>query len=256
VLPLSMTLGTARADGGSENGTRAPVDPAPDSSLVRLSDRCLTCHRIDAIYSHPVEIIPVSPPPADLPLFQGRMTCVTCHEYDVLDSSHGRDSRGRSWLRGRGAPSELCLDCHEASHRTSADLHAVNLARAHLHWPAGNLGPEPRPAAGGQLDPESTSCLTCHDGSVALGVDEHTSSSLMMRTGAIGAGHPVGVEYDDSGSRWSGAPLVPLSRLDSRIRLVGRQVACGSCHSPYSALEADLVMSNFRSALCLSCHDY
>ena len=68
--------------------------------------------------------------------------------------------------------------------------------------------------------------------------------------------HPVGVRYRRDAGRRSGSPLVPLDAVDPRIRLFDDRVGCGSCHSPYSTRDDQLVMSNERSRLCLSCHDF
>lgn len=67
-----------------------------------LSGLCLDCHpdRI-APQEHRVDIVPAMPV-KDLPLFEGRMTCATCH--DPHRNTHG------SLLRKPEA--DLCLSCH------------------------------------------------------------------------------------------------------------------------------------------------
>jgi len=68
----------------------------------RLSDLCFSCHADRrAPNEHAVDIVP-SLEVSGLPLFEGRMTCVTCH--DPHTNPYG------SLLRKPEA--ELCLSCH------------------------------------------------------------------------------------------------------------------------------------------------
>jgi predicted CXXCH cytochrome family protein len=51
-----------------------------------------------------------------------------------------------------------------------------------------------------------------------------------------------------------GAGLVPRDRLDPRLRLEGGRVGCLTCHGDPES-PAALSISNYGSALCLSCHE-
>lgn len=206
----------------------------------RASDRgCLSCHHFDRALSHPVDIAPSRAVPPELPLADGLMTCLTCHD-------------------GPGAvptePAALCAGCHDRAARRLGDLHALALGRAHI---AERVGPGRATgsfsARRGDLDRESESCLACHDGAVASlpGIRMGRQGSPASRM--LGGRHPIGVVQQPRGV---GDTLVPAHLLDRRIRLFDGRVGCGSCHTLYAGEEALLVMSNQGSALCLSCHDF
>lgn len=216
------------------------------------SFRCLDCHQIDAVFSHPVGIAPSMHVPAHLPLDNGRVSCLTCH--DATAEGHADPARARGpMLRQAAAGASLCAQCHDPLDRTGPGAHAAGLVRAHLHWP----GKAPAGLAGARsaLDVESTACMSCHDGTIAA---DAGAWILRPRPGAMPMqDHPVGVVYGrvrPASSEFG--PLVDASRLDHRIRLFDGVVGCGSCHSVYSPREHLLVKSNLRSDLCLSCHVY
>ncbi|MFQ5424554.1 MAG: cytochrome c3 family protein [Phycisphaerae bacterium] len=118
-----------------------------------------------------------------------------------------------------------------------------------------------------QLAGGSLLCLSCHDGTIA---SETVGGGGGGDIRAVGApvnprrDHPVGVEYPRNGRKpgrnrsRTRRDFVPISKLESQgtIRLTNGRVECTSCHDPHNALgyPAFLVMSNRRSALCLSCH--
>lgn len=124
-------------------------------------------------------------------------------------------------------------------------------------WSAGAAADPQR--CGGEDDPEqsSTACLSCHDGSVGSNVT-HT---LGRGEGLAGRGfqlgrlgeHSIDIDYRDAYTR-PASRLRPAATLDRTIRLPQGRVQCTSCHDLRSDRPARLVMSNERSALCLSCH--
>jgi predicted CXXCH cytochrome family protein len=111
--------------------------------------------------------------------------------------------------------------------------------------------------------PGTSSCLRCHDGTIASeavtgvggGRFVHKQDPGLFRTGHGQTDHPVGVEYPriDIGRKYH-----PLSSVVAKgtIPLPDGRVECISCHDPHNeaGVDAMLVMSNARSALCLTCH--
>jgi predicted CXXCH cytochrome family protein len=107
--------------------------------------------------------------------------------------------------------------------------------------------------------PTSLLCLGCHDGTIA--------TSTMGTSHALLAGIREGFRVPD-GFVWRDHPigvLYPQGRLDYHpqafvekqgIRLPEGRMECISCHDPHNTCDIDalLVMSNRRSALCLTCH--
>ncbi|MCA9285954.1 MAG: hypothetical protein KDA22_12095, partial [Phycisphaerales bacterium] len=106
------------------------------------------------------------------------------------------------------------------------------------------------------LDAESVSCVGCHDGSVAFDATFGLPTGQHARVAAqsMGNSHPIGVPYRTPDDWPSGAGLRSRFELDRRLRLFDDRLGCGTCHSVYSSRERLLVMSNDRSAMCLSCH--
>ena len=104
-------------------------------------------------------------------------------------------------------------------------------------------------------------CLRCHDGTVAKdSVSDQAKDRFanIQHPGRFQAGHqrsdhPVGVEYPqfEKGYR-------PITSVIStgKVPLPDGKVECTSCHDPHndSGEKHMLVMSNARSALCLTCH--
>jgi predicted CXXCH cytochrome family protein len=180
--------------------------------------------------------------PRDLPLVDGRIACTTCH-----DAAPAHSTVQATGALLRGEPATLCAACHDGAGPGSRSSHASAVSRAHLHWPEAAGRSRIRSAS---LDPESASCVSCHDGTVAsLAAPREPRTAMRPLAGE----HPIGVEQR---RRWPDDHLRPAEALDPRIRLFDGRVGCGSCHSPYAGREAMLVMSNDRSRLCLSCHKF
>lgn len=217
---------------------------------------CAACHRPEPGFSHPVGVIPSMAVPADLPLEDGRISCITCHASG--DAAHMKaEQTGSPMLRsGVAGPGTLCMSCHDMRDDSRAAQHGSALGVAHQRWQGKAPGRASASASASGLDPESRTCLSCHDG--LLSSDIALSGSAGNFASAIMDDHPVGVPYGRPGGARSssGMPfgLRPLSALDPRIRLYDGQVGCNSCHSPYAGTKGLLVMDNQRSALCLSCH--
>ena len=103
----------------------------------------------------------------------------------------------------------------------------------------------------GGLDPFSVICLTCHDGSIASGIENGVQGGL-DNNGHIGNGnHPIGMSYAGYTRRNF---YIPLGALNNDIVMVGGKMGCLSCHNPQNPEKFHLARSNGRSRLCLSCH--
>lgn len=227
-------------------------------SLPWTDSNCNGCHVPSATFSHPVNVRATMQVPSTFPLQNGKVTCVTCH--DGSSSALHAQARltGDPMLRGGVASSAgLCIQCHERSFTGSTNAHAMAVGKAHLQWE--RRGPQSNTrsahARGGfeRVDAESQACLECHDGSTATKVGERRTGDLFEH--GRQQEHPIGVAYKSKKGR-DAIPLKPVQSLDKRVRLFDGTVGCGSCHSVFSQHDGLLVMSNMRSALCLSCHDY
>lgn len=255
-------IGLVSFGGQSASAERTSTIPASSYGASGASGKlswtdsgCNGCHTPSRTFSHPVNKTPSMQVPSALPLQNGKMTCVTCHD----DSSSALHARARishdPMLRADLNATSMCAQCHTQSFSQASDAHAMAIGRTHT-WEERSSSGVRRQDTGlsrGGVDAESQRCLECHDGSSAAKVGHQRTGDLFE----FGANqeHPIGVEYRVKRGR-DAAPMKPTATLDKRIRLFDGTVGCGSCHSLYSDQPKLLVMSNQRSALCLSCHDY
>jgi len=112
-------------------------------------------------------------------------------------------------------------------------------------------------------------CLSCHDGTVALGMVRSRSSAIPFVGGVdripvgrsnlgtdLSNDHPVSFFYDNTLAIANGE-LVDPSTLTGHVRLDRTgQMQCTACHDPHHNDNGKfLVMNNTESALCMECHD-
>lgn len=231
--------GCTRCHRAVPNGKRSSFAlVAPETEL------CTSCHKsIDLTLSHPVGIRPVSVRvPADMPLSpEGFITCSTCHDVHAINPTPW----GNPYLlRRQVAGTRFCRLCHTRRTRT-AENHADTLQKAHFKvntFLSSSL-----------MDPVSRECLSCHDGAIAkfpvVSVGLWTYASF---TGTNLGRHPIGIDYEATRARHG--KLRPAFTLDKRVKLIQGKVSCVSCHEPYSEQKDGLVMDNWGSKLCLTCH--
>lgn len=140
----------------------------------------------------------------------------------------------------------------------------------------------PAAAAIGQ---PSLACLSCHDGTTALGAVTAGGPITMqgtMTTGNLGAGgaglngnHPISVPYPGISTTYNGNAIgtnIPAGTYNNpptaaaNIRLFvaagNTGIECGSCHNAHGASNGAggifpffLRSTNASSALCLACHN-
>jgi predicted CXXCH cytochrome family protein len=108
----------------------------------------------------------------------------------------------------------------------------------------------------GSIDSLSKDCLGCHDGLRASDVTvDYRSRPASSSTGmhVSSKDHPIGMDYASYAALGNG--YKPASMLNSKMLLVNGKVGCLTCHNPLNPEKSHLVMSDYRSALCLTCHD-
>jgi len=124
-------------------------------------------------------------------------------------------------------------------------------------------------AAIGQPSGSSKLCLSCHDGTVALGMVNSRPSPIEMQGGTttmpsgrtligtdLSDDHPISFTYDSGLAAQSGQLRDP-SLLTEKVRLDhDNQLQCTSCHDPHDNRYGKfLVQDSFAGALCMTCHD-
>jgi predicted CXXCH cytochrome family protein len=120
-----------------------------------------------------------------------------------------------------------------------------------------------------QPGPASKLCLSCHDGSLALGLtlnraptDPIPMTHMYMPTGPsnltndLSDDHPIGFRYDRLISNRDPQIRQP-GLVDHRIRLGDRgELECTACHDPHNnELGNFLRITDREGALCTTCHE-
>jgi len=121
------------------------------------------------------------------------------------------------------------------------------------------------------LGSNSSLCLSCHDGTVAVGTStpygQISMSQSLNGTSAdlttnLQSTHPFNfvTPLQPAPDLWPSLSSSPPSTQDKTgaVRLINGNVECGSCHNPHlqniDASGSFLVIDNSESALCLACH--
>lgn len=282
LIVSSTAAGAGAGKAESLDGARgsASVLGAGDSSQKGMTGaQCARCHEVEGGFSHPVERVPSMAVPAHLPLENGKVTCITCHENTPEAHARNRTASGGAagagkLLRGVADDGVFCTQCHVDNGITRKSMHPMATGKAHLLWVklpvgAGQLaGPSNAPVSTptalwatpgvtsmSPANDGSRVCVGCHDGTVAS--DALGSGTRGMAGNGLGgggdSGHPFAIPYERA--RAGNRLLKPMGNIDLRVRLLNGQVGCQSCHSPYSTQPKLLVMSNESSRLCFSCHE-
>lgn len=164
----------------------------------------------------------------------------------------------------------ICIFCHTPhnakpdtplwNHQVSSQTYSLYTSSTLLVAPSQPTGP-------------TKLCLSCHDGTVALGAVINplrgapelgqpiyyygTSGSLSSFGADLSGHHPVVFSYSQAQQLDTTGQLVGVNLLPTSIILggAGNVVHCTSCHDPHDDTYGDfLVMDNRYSALCTSCH--
>jgi predicted CXXCH cytochrome family protein len=198
-------------------------------------------------------------------LFVGATSAMAQGKAEISGTAH--DFSSASWNPG----GEVCVVCHTphfaTTGATSGPLwnHEETAVVAYTVYSSTTLNAAPL----GQPGTESKTCLSCHDGTIAL-----DSFGGATGTNFIGVAfdvetdlsddHPVGFDYTTALSTDDGEladPSTKVSGLGSTITadmLFDDALECASCHDVHGAGgNANLLLvDNTGSALCLTCHGW
>jgi predicted CXXCH cytochrome family protein len=182
----------------------------------------------------------------------------------VVNGPHNLSASGTGRVRA-ASEDEVCIFCHTPHNASpvrplwnrsfSPDAYSIYASRA--------LDARP-----GQPTGVSKMCLSCHDGTIALGSVLSRDMPIAMAGGVttMPAGgsnlgtdlrddHPVSFRYDTSLA--SKDPQLRSPRaLPHEVRLDSNaELQCSSCHDAHDNSRGKfLVMKNTNSELCVSCH--
>ena len=179
---------------------------------------------------------------------------------EIADSKHNLTATGPGSVRV-SVPAGLCVFCH-APHNAKPSVGLWN-----RDLPAVTYTPyesSTQIAKPGQPTGSSRLCLSCHDGTTALGNIRAGSTggqSLGPLTGPTVLGtnlstdHPTSFVYDGALAAARGTLVTPAS-LPRAIHLDGAgQMQCTSCHDPHTTEHPKFLRMEMQNgALCLACH--
>jgi len=183
----------------------------------------------------------------------------------VVNSKHDLSVRGPGPIRAV-QETQICVFCH-APHNAAPQTPLWNRENPRTHYQI--YRSSTTDARIDQPSGPSKMCLSCHDGSMALGnvLSRPASEPIVMTSRTIPPGdadltndlsddHPIGFRYDRA-----------LSNRDRQIRdpqLISHKLPlgahaemhCTTCHDPHNnELGNFLHISDQMSAICVTCHD-
>jgi predicted CXXCH cytochrome family protein len=179
----------------------------------------------------------------------------------IVDTVHNLSATGPGQVRGRGT-TELCVFCH-VPHRAATTRALWNRDLPPVTYRL--YGSSTLDAAPQQPNGASRLCLSCHDGTTALGLlrvpPRAGRPALGPLTGRAALGtdlsddHPISFEYTRALGQSHG-DLADPTGLPPGVPLDGtRQVQCTTCHDPHeNRFRAFLRIDDQGGALCTACH--
>jgi len=182
----------------------------------------------------------------------------------IIGSKHDLTASGPGTIKA-ATETEVCLFCHTPHRANELPLwnHALSSA-TYTPYNSSTLK-----AIVGQPSGASKLCLSCHDGTVALGMVNSRSTAIAMNNSVttlppgnsnlgtdLSDDHPVSFVYDSALVAANGELRDP-STLQTRVKLDHKsELQCTSCHDPHdNRFGKFLVTDNRGSALCVTCHD-
>jgi len=183
----------------------------------------------------------------------------------VVNSKHDLSAQGPGPIRAVGE-NEICIFCHtphnaapqtplwnRANPRTHYRIYESSTTEARINQPSG----------------PSKMCLSCHDGSMALGnvLSRPVTHPIVMTARTIPPGtkdltndlsddHPIGFRFDRALSnqdRQLRAPEVVSPELPLGAH---GEMHCTTCHDPHNNELGDFLrVTDQMSQICISCHD-
>ncbi len=211
--------------------------------------------------------------------------------HNLSTSGPSTNPANPAWLGVPGAYLEgvedrICVFCHTPhGGELNTPLWNRNLSsltgKAYTHYDSSTLSTYLKGISNRAVNTESLLCLSCHDGSIAVGDlinasngTPDTALNFIQGTARIGAtrvniadtadlsdDHPISFSYSAVQAE-KPAEFVDVASVNSDLHFFGGtdRLECGTCHDPHVDYIADptydpfLAMPNTGSAMCLSCH--
>ncbi|MFZ4399131.1 MAG: cytochrome c3 family protein [Bacteroidales bacterium] len=180
----------------------------------------------------------------------------------IINTKHNLSISGKGNIKAI-TETEICLFCHTPhKSRPVAPLWNRNdPGLTYTLYTSSTLQALP-----GQPDGSSILCLSCHDGTVALGNVISRNSMVKMTSGDfipngvsnltknLRNDHPISFIYNSTLAAQDGQLKDP-SAINPPVSLKNGKLQCTSCHDPHKNIISDfLVTTSVNSNLCNSCH--
>ncbi|MBI5095242.1 MAG: hypothetical protein HZB26_22760 [Candidatus Hydrogenedentes bacterium] len=178
----------------------------------------------------------------------------------IVNTKHNLSATGPGTVKAP-SESEVCIFCH-TPHNSSPTVPLWNRNLPVLNYtPYSSSTMQSSP---GQPTHASKLCLSCHDGTIALGsvlsrptpisVSGSLSNKANLGTN-LSDDHPVSFAYD-SALAAKNTELVNPALLTGSVHLDSHgQLQCTTCHDPHSDTYSKfLVVDGSNGALCTKCH--
>lgn len=198
-------------------------------------------------------------------LIVGALSVSTLVAAGIVTTKHNLSVSGPGDVRA-SSESQVCIFCH-VSHRASPVAPLWNRrdsGQSYVPYTSSTAQASP-----GQPTGASILCLSCHDGTVALGEVLSRDTPIAMAGGMqrmppgrsnlgtdLSDDHPISFHYS-SDLVQRNAELLPPGILDDRVKLDATgQMQCTACHDPHKDTNGKfLAVTHHRGQLCLVCHD-
>ncbi|MEN8247286.1 MAG: cytochrome c3 family protein [Bacteroidota bacterium] len=183
----------------------------------------------------------------------------------VVGTLHDLSVAGPGTIKAQ-SESEVCIFCHtpHASRPASPLWNRNDPGSAYTLYSSSTLEATP-----GQPDGSAVLCLSCHDGTIALGEIVSRTTDITFSGGVtvmppsnrgnlttdLSDDHPVSFTYTPALATSDGQLKTPAN-IGVPVTLENGKVQCISCHDPHDNINTKfLVASKEYSALCFKCHD-
>ncbi len=182
----------------------------------------------------------------------------------IVNSKHNLSISGPGWIKSL-TETRICIFCHtphNAAPKTplwNKKIEAVN----YTLYSSTTLVASPQTPTG-----PSKLCLSCHDGTIALGDVLQPSSGIAMTVGggmpltspsyfgtSLASHHPISFSYYDAlANQQKDWELVPTPPAD--LPFSGNKIIeCTTCHDPHDDTNRKFLrVDSSDSALCIKCH--
>jgi len=186
---------------------------------------------------------------------------------DIRSTKHNLSISGTGDITA-SSESQICIFCHIPHGKGPTMSYLWNRSTSsepYIPYDSSTLNAEV-----GQPTGSSQMCLSCHDGTIALGATATTTAERTFKGGYryipedrasylgtdLSDDHPVSFVYDAALAQ-DNLRLKDPAMLPPSIKLSDDQeLQCTACHDPHDDMFGRfLVMDNTASALCIACHD-